>query len=99
MQVNQATRLSLVTRSAYLTLVWTWRGTFGALLIVSFIANFISPQSPPEVKAEQWNVAVGVYVAVEVILFGISKVIVDVLLMPFSKERGGNYRNARRRMA
>ena len=94
MQVNQATRLSLVTRSVYLTLVWTWRGTFGALLIVSFIANFISPQSPPEGQAEQWNIAVGVYVAVEVILFGISKVIVSVFLMPSSQERGGSYRNA-----
>ena len=85
MQVNQATRLSLVTRSLYLTLVWTWRGTFGALLIVSFIANLISPQSAPEGKAEQWNIAVGLYVAVEVILFGISKVIVNVFLMPFPK--------------
>ena len=79
-QVDPATRLSLVT-NVYLTLVWTWRATFGALLIVSFIANLISPQSPPE--AEQWNIAVGVYVAVEVILLAISKVIVNIFPMPF----------------
>ena len=78
-----ATRRSLVTRTLYLTLVWIWRGTFGVLLIVGFISDLISPQSPPEGKAEQWNIAVGVYVAVEVILFAISKVIVSVFLTPF----------------